>query len=436
MNAFIIPFRRIVPIWGWLSLSMALSAQIPDWSLPQPVAQNKTTMIGTGDFNGDGLPDIGLARSNAALWYPAPALTTPQVIGTADGSPYGGTVADMNGDGWPDIVATDNARDAGPGELFVFIHPGNAANAAVAGEWRRVLVYSIDVWHQNDLEVADMDGDGRPDIIVRTRSPQNRVVIAFQNADISAWTTRSFATGETASQPEGLGIGDITGDGSREIVLSGVFWDNPNWRTGAVTEHMIDPAFVGAEVKSKVGDLNGDGLNDIVMSKAEGNSKRYLAWYRNTGNPKGGEAAWEKNILWDNVTNIHALAIADFNGDGLPDIFAGQAFADQTCTIFYNQKQAASWVKQTLPGPVGMYVVSVVDLDGDGNLDLVGPRGWNDQVNVRYNLSHNGTGPASSSAHIQRATAINTAGNSTPSAKVPATTPGAPDFSEQLKPGE
>ena len=373
------------------ALAMSSFADPVVWSQRTQVGSGNTGVVGTGDFNGDGINDVAIAIENGFVWYPGPdfAGADESRIGDGSGRSYGGTAIDMNDDGWPDLVASDGAINSGPGRLWLFVHPGSAA--AASDPWERIEIYTEDVWHQNDLEVIDMDGDARLDVVIRTRSDAKRLVVALQNANLNNWTTRTWPTGETSNAPEGLGAGDIDNDGETEIVLSGVYWDNPGgWRNGDPVEYLIDAEFVGTAVKAVVADLDQDGqADDVVISKAEGSEEIYLAWYRHNGNPSDGATAWTREILLNNVSAMHALEVADIDLDGRNDIYGGNSFSENGLYVFYGQADG-SWQQQILDAGGKQYVASLVDLDGDTDLDIVGPEVWQGTVFRYENLLFTG----------------------------------------------
>ncbi|MBX2870139.1 MAG: VCBS repeat-containing protein, partial [Acidiferrobacterales bacterium] len=364
-----------------------------DWSEAQFIPRN-TAEVGVGDFDKDGNVDIAVAGSDQR-WYAGPDFTTWHKIGESDGGPYAAQVADINADGWLDFITSDGARTANdiPGHLYVYLNPGENGN--VTDEWNRITVYTGNVRHQNDLRIADMDNDGRLDIIERTWSSE-RVVVAMQNANINNWTVRAFDTGESGT-PEGISAGDIDGDSEMEIVLSGVYWDNPGgWRSGDPIEHTIDTNFVGAtygKVKSAVGDINNDGLNDIYMGSAEG-SDRYLAWYENTGNttPTGG-VELVKHIIKDNFGKCHMVQLVDIDQDGDLDLATGRSFGQNGLLIFYNNNNGESWTEQDYDATGTIYTGVVADLDKDGDFDVVGPSRFYGG-NVRYYINESNVIPA------------------------------------------
>jgi len=336
-----------------------------------------TAEVGVADFDMDGYPDIAIS-SGSQRWYAGPEFTTWHYIGDSDGGPYAARVADVDGDGWVDLVTSDGTRnpDDMPGNIYLYLNPGEGQD--VTQPWTRIVVYTGQVRHQNDLRIIDMDGDGLLDIIERTWSSE-RVVVSLQNADINTWTTRAFDTGETG-KPEGISAGDIDGDGENEIVLSGVYWDNPGgWRTGDPIEYSIDTEFLQEEVKSAVGDIDNDGDNDVYMGSCEGNYK-YLAWYENTGDDGTGGTNFVKHIIKDNTGKYHMVELIDIDFDGDLDLATGKSFGDDGCVIFYNENGGATWTESVYDPNGNLYTGVVADLDADGDYDIVGPDRFNDPV--------------------------------------------------------
>ncbi len=378
---------KFLSLFFLVCITTHLSNAQSKWSDKIKISR-KTAEVGVADVDRDGHVDIVICGKDQ-YWYAGPSFEESYLLGTSNGGPYAARVADINGDGWPDFVTSDGARNEGdlPGHIYLYINPADKNEVKTA--WKRIIIYSGNVRHQNDMRIIDMDGDGLLDIIERTWSSE-RVVIAFQNEDIEQWTVRPFDTGEKG-KPEGISAGDVDGDGEMEMVLSGVYWDNPDgWRQGQPEEYLIDEQFVQEEVKSAVGDIDLDGDNDIYMASAE-RDYVYLAWYENTGKNEDGGINFKRHMIKDNFGNCHMVELVDMDHDGDLDISTAQNFGDSGCLIFYNEHKGASW-KEVNIDPTGSFYTGIAkDLDKDGDIDLVGPDKF--YGFVHYYLNENDKSP-------------------------------------------
>ena len=284
--------------------------------------------INYGDVDRDGKRDI----IAGPYWYPGPGYaekrafrqprTTP-FDASGDSDCYSIFVHDLNQDGWADILSS---RLAGGAEAVWYENPKGAA-----GFWAEHVVYStVD---NESATFADIDADGKPELVTQSNGyggwAQPNVAAANQ-----PWTFRKVTgNGNWPRYTHGLGVGDVNGDGRTDLILAEGWWEQPASASAeAWVSHPV--AFWGQKLASEsyggaqmfTDDVDGDGDSDVVTSlQAHGWG---LAWFEQTG------AGFVEHLLMNTraeeakygvaFAQLHALDLADVDGDGLKDIVTGK----------------------------------------------------------------------------------------------------------------
>jgi len=338
------------------------------------------------DLNQDGKADIaticGGIHSNGSYfcWYEAPDISGGEWIRhefnpEAPLKRFLGAArfGDMDNDGDADLVVSSDMHS---GELrdcdvFVFINPLPARPASTP--WKFHIVTREQAWHHiNDMEVEDMDGDGKLDIIARSLEP-NEIHIFFQDS-LDTWTRKSIPS--NLEQSEGLAIGDLDKDNIPDISYTGyVLKAPPNPRAGEYIRIAVDAGYAGINQNTKetLGDIDGDGRLDLLLAPAEKyrqGKPHDLAWYRNPGGDLTGP--WEKHIVLPMTNNTHTVKLGLINDDDLLDIITGIAWDDLSVKVYYNLGEGAFSKPQTINDENGLYTGVVIDFDGDGDVDIIG----------------------------------------------------------------
>jgi hypothetical protein len=137
-------------------------------------------------------------------------------------------------------------------------------------------------------------------------------------------------------------------------------------------------------------DVDGDGRNDVVTSNAH---KHGIFWYQQTR--EGDKTLWKQHLIDDTWSQAHSLALADLDGDGVPELIAGKRFMahnghdpDESGPLgvyFYKLKRGApaTWTKHVISYNAGIgsgMSLCAVDLDGDGDTDVVVTGKWGGPV--------------------------------------------------------
>jgi regulation of enolase protein 1 (concanavalin A-like superfamily) len=296
------------------------------------------------DFGLTGQAGIGIYFANQGFrLYRHPNFTsfliTPYQQGANDED---ARVADLNGDGAPDIVI------GGSSGSYWLENPLRSGKDPYSSTW---TLHHIDASHtSHDVLTGDINGDGKIDI-----ATESGVYLQGSNAD--QWTFVGLTQIRRGYQ--GTSLENVTGDGFLDIIApdpggTRLSWfENPlhnggNPVTDNWTEHIIDPSpgFAG-DMTSAAFDVNRDGHLDVLMTPMYNDGN--LSWYEAPADPRS--SLWKKHVIAQaHYVHQGSLQIGDFDGDGLLDIaFAEQEqSAQKRIGIFFNQGSGATWTLQVL----------------------------------------------------------------------------------------
>jgi hypothetical protein len=186
----------------------------------------------------------------------------------------------------------------------------------------------------------------------------------------------------------GIGAGDVNGDKRTDILTPQGWFEAPaNPRSGQWPWHP-DWAFKEALGFIYTEDVNADGRMDLITSAAHDYG---VFWVEQVAPGK-----WEKRVIDDTWSQVHAVTLVDLNGDGKRDILAGKRYmahdhdpgAKEPLGIYWYERATVSnpgnpssppaltWVKHVIDYSTragGGMQLPVADLDGDGDLDFAAP---------------------------------------------------------------
>jgi gliding motility-associated-like protein len=290
---------------------------------------------------------------------------------------------DLNGDGKKDLVITE----ADPGTR-VFILKNNSTTGSLSFAAQNI---SIAGSSPKRVDIADLDADGLPELVITDQNTGNRNFLVVPNT--SSGATISFGPPVVIPVPDngsdGLAIQDLNGDNRADIIVSHVLSSAGNVFVYKNESHPGDFSFAtaikadiapgtpnntGAPVNVRVGDIDGDSNPDIVVTHFLGSKVSVL---RNTGS--GGSIGFATPVSVTTDVFPFGLDLGDIDGDGKLDIVAASLTGPVTepnpksLTIINNKSTAGSISFETPIIKATAFVnrhVLVGDLNGDSKPDI------------------------------------------------------------------
>lgn len=325
------------------------------------------------DVDRDGRPDIvtGWEQGGVVRVYLHPGTQNvrslwPAVTVAKAGSVEDAVFADLDGDGALDVIASceGSTRSVivswGPREKEKLLDPAAWKAEPVpallgVAQWMFAIPLQVDGKHGVDLVVGGKNKDGQIGWLEAPAEPRRLGDWKWHKLRDAGWVMSLFAV-------------DMDGDKDLDIVFSdrkgkrtGCFWlENPAW-----TEHAI-----GAQGREAMfmalGDFDRDGLQDAAVAAMP---KEILLFRRASADGR----SWETRALGapERAGQAKAVAIGDIDLDGKPDfVFSSEgAKADRSGVLWLTAAGAA----RDISGPAGVKfdLIELLDLDGDGDLDVL-----------------------------------------------------------------
>ena len=382
--------------------------------------QNSNSLKAT-DVNGDGRRDLIVATGaddcvSVLLNTMAPGASTPtfathQCFGVEGVNPRSVATADVNGDGRPDL-AVASVGIPWVSVLLNTTEPG----AAVPSFSPQQPVPGLPSTVKESIAMADLNGDGRPDLIVAP--------LFSKTASVLFNTTPPGAERSSFSAPQDLDVApnsvwihvtDLNGDGRLDLIL-------PEWSTSGVVSVLLNTtaapaaaapsfaaqqAFATGEAPSAIGtaDLNGDGRPDLLAANQGEDTTSVLL---NTTEPGASTPSFAAQQAFATGEAPSAIGTADLNGDGRPDLLAANQGEDTTSVLLNTTEPGASTpsfaAQQAFATGEAPSAIGTADLNGDGRPDLLAANQGEDTTSVLLNTTEPGASTPSFAAQQAFAT--------------------------------
>ena len=342
--------------------------------------------IAIADVNGDGKPDLVISNfSDGTLsvlkgngdgtfqmhsdW---PANTNPQSV----------VIADLDNDEKPDVILVNAIGESTNGSISVLLGKGD-------GSFQTPVQYPTSVG-TTSLTVADLNADGIPDVVVANHDTSFvttggiNVFLGKGDGTFGASTTYDLGRGTNS-----VAVADLNGDGKPDLAVStfdvntipgpgtvtillgngdGTFGQFSAYTTGRSTDSLV------------AADLNADGVIDLVLSSSGENTVTVLLGK--------GDGTFRSQVDFGTGDGPSALAVADLNSDGHLDVITPNVRASTVAVIFGNG-DGSMQTRIDYNASKDPRVLASADFNGDGRPDLVSVGAYDEGISV---LLGNGDG--------------------------------------------
>jgi len=331
--------------------------------------------VAVADVNNDGKLDI----MAGAYWFEAPLWTKHEIAVPQHFSPQNGYSnsflnfsLDVNQDGWMDQI-----RIGLPGEEAVWYeNPHNSKD-----HWRMHPI--LENAGNESPAFVDVDGDGRPDILCN--DPVSKEMIWMKSPSKkgdTVWQRFVIAKGDgpgMGKYAHGLGFADMNGDGRPDVIINKGWWEmpvdprQPNWPFHAEDLGEDCSQIYALDTKTQPGRI-------LISASAHD----YGIWWHEKLQNANGKAHWGHHLIFKGFSESHALAMSDINGDGYPDLVTGKRYfahnggdpggMDPAVLYWFEwiPGQFPQWAPHLIDEDSGVGLQALVqDMNGDGLADII-----------------------------------------------------------------
>ena len=271
-------------------------------------------------------------------------------------------LTDIDGDGDFDIVMTGMVEDD---RTLLWLE--NENNLGQFGEPKDIAIYESGT----NLTSKDLDNDGDQDLILSYSG--GNMINWYENLDGKGDFSQANLIDNYVPRVSDIDLGDIDGDGDFDIASINTTNDEVKWHESIDSfknalnrpKHLVDNNLSNPRAVC-LNDVDGDADLDIIVSSISGNE---LAWYQNIDGK--GNFSSEK-VIDDELAQVYDLIVVDLDGDGDMDVVA-PSHRDSQIFWYENTDGSGDFSDRRVVGTTFSFPTTVFyqDLDGDGDIDIL-----------------------------------------------------------------
>ncbi len=354
--------------------SSNLTVTVPAGAIFAPITVNVNGLIGwsRSPFQPTFIGSGSLSQFSFPVSYTEPFASGATKI----------VIADLDGDGKPDLIFADGLQESisilrNISAVGTLTPNSFAPRVDIPGAFSNT---ADPLW----VQAADIDGDGKLDIIVGDRG--SGTVLIYRNISTpGSLTAASFAppvSFSVGADPRGFHIADLDGDGRPDIVVAGLganvvtilqnVGTPGNLNAGTFARYDLPTGLQPVDIA--IADFNGDGRPDLAVLLNGGSQVQV---FRNVSVPGSGASGWfVPDVSMPTPTSGNGITAADLDGDGKPDLAVATSIG-MAVSVYRNTSTTAnfpgcSFDPRVDNGTIGWsHNVEVADLNGDQKPDLI-----------------------------------------------------------------
>ena len=347
-----------------------------------------------GDIDGDGKADVvvtnytantvSVLRNTSSSGTISFAAKVDYTTGT---NPFSAVIGDVDGDGKLDLVVSNY----GSSSISVFRNTSSVGSLSFATKVDYTITSSL-----RGLAIGDLDADGKPDIAVTTNN-NSRVFIIKNQSTIGNVSFDSGIDFGTGLNPSDVAIDDIDGDGKPDLIVANQTGSsvsvlrNSSSVVGTIAfDSKVDFAGGSNPFLLGVGDMDGDGKPDLVVANS---GSLTASVFRNIS--VIGTVAFDSYVNFTTGGGNQGVAVGDLDGDEKLDFTTASAnlkgvstFQNTGVVGTVNFATKVDYIQNTISGVAPQSrSVAIGDLDGDGKADLAVANYGTGTVSVMRNIA-------------------------------------------------